>query len=69
MHRHTDAARGRYLEKIMAMMQQGELPEVGVHQADVYHDTWCGIWAGRACDCEPQIRVREVQHEHRSGHS
>lgn len=60
---HSDAARGRYLEKIMAMMRAGELPEVGVHQADVYHDTWCGIWAGRACDCEPEIRLREHDQE------
>ncbi len=68
MHKHTDATRGRYLEKIVDLMDRGELPKVGVYQADVYHDSWCKHWTGGACDCEPIVKIRG-QYGQRSGHS
>jgi hypothetical protein len=31
-----------------------------VHQATVAHDNWCGIWAGRVCNCNPQITLAPI---------
>ena len=29
---------------------------------EVLHDTWCGIYAGGRCDCDPEVRlVRPVE--------
>ena len=40
------------------------LPEVGpealgkpgVHHMAMFHDEWCGIYDGKACNCSPQIK-------------
>jgi hypothetical protein len=30
----------------------------GYHQITVYHDDECGIFEGRRCDCDPDIKLR-----------
>lgn len=41
-----------------------ELEEVGAHVLGVKHDDWCGVFDGRACDCEPVLEVAGVRKEY-----
>ncbi len=29
----------------------------GVHHMVFYHDTWCNIYRGGSCNCEPDIKL------------
>jgi hypothetical protein len=50
-----------YLIKLRQMLAAGQLPDyVGVHDIDVYHDTWCAIHTGGLCNCDPDIKIRRV---------
>lgn len=47
-----------YKIKLRHMMTVGALPhDVGVHEVIVYHDSWCGIYKNRRCNCDPDIRL------------
>jgi len=41
---------------------QGLDKKRGVYIADVSHDGWCPIFLGRACNCKPEVRIREWGH-------
>jgi hypothetical protein len=28
--------------------------------AHVYHEDWCGIFKGKECNCEPEIKLEEI---------
>jgi len=48
-----------YVRKLHDLWQTGALPrEAGLHLVDVYHDTWCGIYQGQRCNCDPDIRLK-----------
>jgi hypothetical protein len=51
---------GNYVAKQMAAIAraglQGELVSCSIQ-----HDDWCGIFAGRACDCDPDITIRPIR--------
>jgi hypothetical protein len=38
----------------------GGLLRPGAHFVDVYHDDTCSIWAGKPCDCTPDVKVRPM---------
>jgi hypothetical protein len=47
-----------YLRKLAYLQRVGALPlSVGVHQIDVYHDKWCGIYRNDRCHCDPDIKL------------
>jgi len=47
-----------YKRKLRYLMRVGALPcDVGVHQFEVYHDSWCGYYKGKRCNCDPDIRL------------
>ena len=59
MNHSTPVQQHNYLTKIHRMWESGALPqEAGFHQISVYHDAWCGIFAGQRCDCDPDIRLK-----------
>jgi hypothetical protein len=47
-----------YVRKLHYLWKVGAIPrDVGVHMLDVAHDNWCQHFQGRACNCDPDIRV------------
>jgi len=41
------------------MWATGALPRTaGYHQITVWHDDDCGIFVGKRCDCNPDIKLR-----------
>lgn len=60
-HRRARAAMHRSSKFIRDYV--AHLPEVdpmdfgpGVYHLIYYHDSWCGIYKGNACNCEPDVR-------------
>ncbi len=47
-------------QKYMAALQRAlagiQLPP-GYHNVQVLHDSWCSIFRGGVCNCNPEIRV------------
>jgi uncharacterized protein YjbI with pentapeptide repeats len=47
-----------YVAKLARLQEQGGLNlTAGVHDMAVYHDDWCGIYQGKRCNCDPDIKV------------
>ena len=46
-----------YLRKILTLQASGQVPP-GISDVDIVHDSWCGIFHGRECNCNPTITVR-----------
>lgn len=46
-----------YLIALDWLRRNGKLPGKGAFDTAVNHDDWCGIFDGRACDCEPEIAI------------
>jgi hypothetical protein len=54
-----DPRQHNYFKKLMQLYAEGKLT-IGSTEVDVYHDNWCGVYRGRYCDCDPEIRLRQV---------
>jgi hypothetical protein len=48
-----------YLKKLWKLHQEGKL-DPALCKTDIYHDDWCGIYAGGYCNCDPEIEVRKI---------
>jgi hypothetical protein len=49
-----------FLRKLAYLRRVGALPN-GVAAVDVAHDSWCGIFEGQRCNCDPDITVKWSQ--------
>jgi hypothetical protein len=49
-----------YMKKLRRLFQERKLPKVGLELVEVYHDDWCAIYSGRYCNCDPDIRLRDL---------
>ena len=48
-----------YIRKLHYLWRIGALPRtVGLHMLDVAHDDWCGIFEGKRCNCDPDVRLK-----------
>jgi hypothetical protein len=47
----------RILALAEALQAAGALPAGSVVKLEAEHDRACGLWRGRACDCEPLLRA------------
>lgn len=48
-----------YMRKINHLWNTGALPRgVGLHMVDVFHDSWCRIYQGKRCNCDPDIALK-----------
>lgn len=58
----------RHVTKLRDLLSTRELSfKPGtVTQLRVAHDDWCGVFKGRACDCDPDIDVVRQNDEVRS---
>lgn len=45
-----------YLRRLARCRQRGQLPG-GVGQVSVAHDSYCGIYSGAFCNCDPHIQM------------
>ena len=48
-------------QKLRQLLAAGAFPTIQpgtVSLVDVAHDAWCGIFKGRRCHCDPDIRLR-----------
>ena len=46
-----------YQDRIAVALNSLDLPAVGVGRVGVYHDQKCGLFAGRPCNCVPDISI------------
>jgi hypothetical protein len=47
-----------YVRKLKLLQRLGVLPaSVGVHEVIVLHDAWCAHLRGRACNCDPEVKL------------
>jgi len=45
-----------YMHRLLAAYANGSIPITpGVSHIVVQHDSWCGIYQGRCCNCVPDI--------------
>ena len=55
----TTVPHHNYVPKLLQMWATGALPRTaGYHQISVWHDDACGIFAGKHCDCNLDIKLR-----------
>ena len=48
---------GNYIAKVRKFVEAH--PELtGYNDVDIQHDHWCGVFKGRACNCDPDISLR-----------
>jgi len=52
MARETKYVKG-YVEHLPGST---DIKAPGVHHIVMYHDTWCNIYRGGTCNCEPDIK-------------
>ena len=51
-----------YTRKLRYLLTVGAFPlGTGVHSIDVCHDSWCGIYRGTRCNCDPDIKLAWTQ--------
>ncbi len=43
-----------YVQKILAKGKDRQIV-AGFHEVNVYHDSWCSIFSGGKCDCNPDV--------------
>jgi hypothetical protein len=53
-----DPTNHNYFRKLLKLYEQGKLPTTGLHELDVCHDSWCRIYRGGYCNCDPDIYLR-----------
>ncbi len=53
----TDPKRHNYLKKIERLERAGKLNPRGFTRVNVSHDSWCEIYRGGCCNCDPDIKV------------
>ena len=59
MKRPKKIAQSNYIRKLHYLFRIGALPrDVRAHQISVYHDSWCGVFQGKRCDCDPKVRLK-----------
>jgi len=48
-----------YVRKLAYLCRIGAIPRgTEWHLIDIYHDAWCGIYQGKRCNCDPDIRLK-----------
>lgn len=58
LHRHREH---HYVKKLTRLQAAGGLPVgVGVHQLDIRHDSWCRLYKGQRCNCDPDLRLTTI---------
>jgi hypothetical protein len=48
---------GNYIAKLTKMIQEGKISAGSAQHVQVLHDSWCAIYSGRDCNCDPDFEV------------
>ena len=54
----TDPRKHNYYKKLMKLVAQGRVPRGRLSDVDIYHDSWCRIYRGGYCNCDPEVKLR-----------
>jgi len=54
----TDPRKHNYYKKLMKLVAQGQVPRGRLADVDIYHDSWCRIYGGGYCNCDPEVKLR-----------
>ena len=54
----TNQPTHNFEKKLAKMVRQGKIPLARVSDAQVAHDSWCGIMRGGRCNCDPAISLK-----------
>ena len=55
-----DPMKHNYYKQLKKLFDQGKIPTMSLLWVDIYHDDWCAIYRGTYCDCEPEIKLRNL---------
>lgn len=52
-----------YIEQILTALADGQISPDAATRATIAHDSWCGIFQGQPCNCEPTITFDQLKAE------
>ena len=55
-----DPMKHNYFKLLKKLFDQGKIPTMSLLWVDIYHDDWCAIYRGMYCNCEPDIKLRNL---------
>jgi hypothetical protein len=57
-----------YEKKLMQLYRQGKVPQLSGKQysAKICHDSWCQVYLGKECNCDPDIVCTEITNQNRA---
>jgi hypothetical protein len=56
-----DPRKHNYYPKVMRLYEEhGDKLRGKVSDVDIRHDSWCGIYSGGYCNCNPDVELRTV---------
>jgi hypothetical protein len=52
-----------YLAPLNALLRQSRerLKAGSLHEVQVAHDSWCGVWTGKVCNCSSELTLIEIE--------
>jgi hypothetical protein len=53
-----DPAKHNYYKKLLELFEQGKISAASLAEVDIYHDSWCAVYKGGYCNCDPDIKLR-----------
>ena len=60
--RTKEAKKPHWQRKVEYLARLGAFPRGAVTQVDIAHDSWCNIYQGKPCNCDPAVHIGWVQH-------
>jgi hypothetical protein len=55
-----DLMKHNYYKKLKKLFDQGKIPTMSAQLVEIYHDDWCAIYRGKYCNCDPDIKLRNL---------
>jgi hypothetical protein len=49
-----------YYKKLQKLFDQGKIPAMSLTMVDIHHDDWCAVYRGKYCNCDPEIKLRNL---------
>jgi hypothetical protein len=53
-----DPRKHNYFKKLLALYDLSLIRAAELVVVDIYHDSWCGVYRGQYCNCDPDIELR-----------
>ena len=49
-----------YVKKVMEFARTHNIPKGRLSEIAVIHDDWCGVFKGKRCNCDPDVKLVKV---------